>query len=95
MARGYNLQVNYPLVTRGVVLEQGVFRYAHRVDIQEFEGNENCTLYYQLFLSGHLISNIVDSRNNPNLRVISESPDYPSPYIFFSDFRFHQRPVTV
>lgn len=95
LTRGYKPQDYYPLDTRGLVLEQGIFRYAHRVDIQKNEGSDNCTLYYQLFLSGHLISNIIGSGNDPNLKVLSESPDFPSPYLFFSDFGFLQRPVTT
>ena len=95
LTRGYKPQDNYPLDTRSVVLEEGVFRYSYTAEIQKYEGGENCTLYYQLFLSGHQISFIIGSGNNPNLNVISLSPDYPSPYLFFSDFGFLQRPVTT
>lgn len=93
MTRSFSPNAFYYQDSRRVTLEKGIYRYEHSVEIQKSASKESCNMYYLLYLSGRVISNIVSSGTNSQPQIISLSPNFRSPYEFFGDFGFLQRPA--
>ncbi|HRN86113.1 MAG TPA: hypothetical protein PKU78_01890 [Candidatus Dojkabacteria bacterium] len=93
MTREFNPDSQYNLDTRSVSLEKGIYRYDHNVEIQKLPSRESCNLYYLMYISGRVVSNIIGSGNQSQLQILSLNHTYPSPIDKFRDFGFLQRPA--